>query len=67
MSHEGRIETLEFKIAHLERALQELSDALYRQQQRLDAHESGYQRLIESIESAAQPQPASKFEVPPHY
>ena len=67
MPHDARIETLEFKIAHLERALQELSDALYRQQQRLDAHEADYRRLVERVDAAAQPETASKFEIPPHY
>jgi uncharacterized coiled-coil protein SlyX len=68
VSHEARIETLEIRIAHLERALQDLSDVMYRQQQRLDAHEARYQRLIDRVDAADQ-QPATdaKFEVPPHY
>jgi uncharacterized coiled-coil protein SlyX len=68
VSQDDRIETLEIKVAHLERALQELSDVLYRQQQRLDAHEDRYQRLIDHAEGASQ-QPGSgpKFEIPPHY
>jgi uncharacterized coiled-coil protein SlyX len=68
VSHDTRIETLEIKVAHLERALQELSDVLYRQQQRLDAHEARYQRLIDQVEAADQPAgPEAKFEIPPHY
>jgi uncharacterized coiled-coil protein SlyX len=68
VTHEARIETLEFKLAHLERALQELSDVLYRQQQRLDAHEARYQCLTERLEAAdASPTAAAKFETPPHY
>ena len=68
MTHDARIETLEIKVAHLERALQELSDVLYRQQQRLDAHEARYQRLIDRVEAAdAAPGPDAKFEIPPHY
>lgn len=68
MSHDARVETLEIKVAHLERALQELSDALYRQQQRLDAHEARYRHLIERV-AAGEPPGGSepKFEVPPHY
>ena len=68
MSHDARIEMLEIKVAHLERALQDLSDVLYRQQQRLDAHEARYQRLIERVEGADQPAGTEpKFEIPPHY
>jgi uncharacterized coiled-coil protein SlyX len=68
VSHDARIETLEIKVAHLERALQELSDVLYRQQQRLDAHDARYQQLIDRVE-AAEPAagPDAKFEIPPHY
>jgi uncharacterized coiled-coil protein SlyX len=68
VSHDARIETLEIKVAHLERALQELSDVLYRQQQRLDAHEARYERLIDRVEAADQQTgPEAKFEIPPHY
>ena len=35
MSDEARLEAVESKLAHLERALQELSDVIYRQQQQL--------------------------------
>jgi uncharacterized coiled-coil protein SlyX len=68
VSLEARLETLEIKLAHLERALQELSDVLYRQQQRLDAHEAHYRRLIDGV-AAADPKPApdAQFEIPPHY
>jgi uncharacterized coiled-coil protein SlyX len=65
---DARIETLEIKVAHLERALQELSDALYRQQQRIDVHEGRYQQLLDRVEAAGQQAaPDAKFEVPPHY
>jgi uncharacterized coiled-coil protein SlyX len=68
VSQNPRIETLEIKIAHLERALQDLSDALYRQQQRLDAQEERYQRLIDRVEGANQQSGSGpKFEIPPHY
>ena len=68
MSHDPRIEALEIKVAHLESALQELSDVLYRQQQQLDAHDARYQRLVDRVE-AVDPQsaPDAKFEIPPHY
>jgi SlyX protein len=63
-----RIEALEFKVAHLERALQELSDVLYRQQQELDAlrHTNGL--LTEQLRQVSGPgADASSTEVPPHY
>jgi uncharacterized coiled-coil protein SlyX len=68
VSHDARIESLEIKVAHLERALQELSDVLYRQQQRLDAHEARYQQLLDRVEAGDPPAgPEAKFEIPPHY
>ena len=68
MPNDTRLDTLEFKVAHLERALQDLSDALYQQQQRLDDHDARYRHLLDQIESAAErAQAAPKFEVPPHY
>jgi uncharacterized coiled-coil protein SlyX len=63
-----RLEAVEFKIAHLERAVQELSDVLYRQQQQLDAALAMNQRLrqqLEDIESRSGDPTA--IEIPPHY
>jgi SlyX protein len=63
-----RIEALEFKVAHLERALQELSDVLYRQQRELDALRDRNQQLIEQVQQledrAGDP---NAVEIPPHY
>jgi SlyX protein len=63
-----RIDTLEFKVAHLERALQELSDVLYRQQRELDALRDRNQQLIEQVQQledrAGDP---NAVEIPPHY
>jgi len=63
-----RVEALEFKVAHLERALQELSDVLYRQQRELDALRDRSQALLEQVqqldERGADP---TSVEIPPHY
>ena len=68
MLHESRLEALEVKIAHLERALQDLSDVIYSQRRELDAQEARYQRLLERVEAAdRQPAADSPFEIPPHF
>jgi SlyX protein len=65
---DSRIETLEIKVAHLERAAQELSDVIYRQQQQLDALTSLNRQLVSQLESlegkTAEP---NRVEIPPHY
>ncbi len=68
MTDSQRIETLEFKVAHLERALQELSDVLYRQQRELDGVlelNRQLRRQIEEIETRTAD--ATAVEIPPHY
>jgi SlyX protein len=68
VSQDTRVELIEIKVAHLERALQELSDVLFRQQQQIDAQNARHLRLLERLESAdANASPESQFEVPPHY
>ena len=67
MNDAVRLETLEFKLAHLERAVQELSDVLYRQQQQLDRVLEVNRQLrqqVEELESRASP---GVVEIPPHY
>jgi uncharacterized coiled-coil protein SlyX len=64
----ARLEAVEFKIAHLERAVQELSDVLYRQQQQLDAALAANQRLREQLEDLeGRTGDAASVEIPPHY
>ncbi len=63
-----RIEALEFKVAHLERALQELSDVLYRQQREIDALMDRNQQLREQVQQLEDRGAESGgVEIPPHY
>ena len=63
-----RIDALEFKVAHLERALQELSDVAYRQQRELDSLRDRNQQLHaqrqQLEERGGDP---NRVEIPPHY
>jgi len=63
-----RIDALEFKVAHLERALQELSDVVYLQQRELDAlrdrNQQLHQQLQQLEERGGDP---NRVEIPPHY
>ncbi len=69
MSEADRLEALEFKIAHLERGLQELSDVVVRQQRDIDELTARLKtlgdRLLELRELG--PVPPEADEVPPHY
>lgn len=63
-----RDEAIEIKLAHLERALQELSDVVYRQQREIDAAlelNRNLRRRVEDLESRS-PVPGA-VEIPPHY
>ena len=63
-----RVELLEFKIAHLEKAVQDLSDVLYRQQRELDVLRQRGQALEEQVQQLEDrgADPAG-VEIPPHY
>jgi SlyX protein len=64
-----RLEAIEIKLAHLERAVTEISDVVARQQKELDRAMDRNQRLMEKIaalESDVGPS-ATADEKPPHY
>jgi len=63
-----RLDTVEFKLAHLERAVQELSDVVYRQQQQLDAALAMNQHLRQQLQEIdGRASDTSPVEIPPHY
>ena len=49
MTDENRFESLEIKIAHLEKAVQELSDVIHRQQQQIDRLSATSQQLMQQL------------------
>ena len=70
MSDPGRLDAIEIKLAHLEHALNEISDVMIRQQRELDETRARQQRLAQRLEAlAGQPDAAgsAEFEKPPHY
>ena len=64
-----RLDQIEEKLAHLERAVNELSDVVARQQKELDRATDRHQRLMDKLtamESDFGPS-ATAEEKPPHY
>ncbi len=69
MNDEARLETLEIKCAHLETALESLSDVVYRQQQALDKSLAMGRALaarVDELDSRG-PGRSAEEERPPHY
>jgi SlyX protein len=69
MNDSARIDALEIKLAHLERALSEISDVVIRQQRELDLAVARQQRLrdqLAMLESEGGTS-ATAEEKPPHY
>ena len=68
MTAESRLETIEVKLAHLEQAVQQISDEVARQQQQLEQALTRAQRLSSRLEEleggGASP---GGYEKPPHY
>jgi SlyX protein len=64
-----RLDAIEEKVAHLERALNDLSDVVARQQKELDRALERNQRLLDKIAAIeSEPAPsATAYEKPPHY
>ncbi len=68
MAETNRIEALEFKVAHLERALQELSDVMYRQQREIDGMLELNRQLTSQVQQLeTRGADANSVEIPPHY
>jgi SlyX protein len=69
LSIEESIERLELKLAYLERANQELSDVVYRQQQELEELRSRVALLVARIDAmkAGETTYTPEQERPPHY
>ena len=68
MDETNRIEALEVKDAHLERALQELSEVMYRQQREIDGMVELNRQLRSQVEQLeTRGADASSVEIPPHY
>ena len=66
---QDQITELEIKVAHLEQALNELSDVMYRQQGQIERLEAGYEHLRQRVQEGggADPGGQPEDEKPPHY
>ena len=63
-----RLESLEIKVAHLERAALELSDVIYRQQRQIDSLLNLNRQIASQLETLeSKSGDAGRVEIPPHY
>ena len=64
-----RLTDIEIKIAHMEQAVNELSDVLYHQQQLIERLETGLEKLAENLAAGGEgpTQTGVADEKPPHY
>lgn len=69
MDESARIEDLEVKVAHLEKATQDLSDVLWQQQRQIDQLIEGLGQLVGRVEALVGTLPTDPpaDEKPPHY
>lgn len=69
MKEAERLETLEVKLTHLERGLQELSDVVIRQQREIDALAERNRVLAGRLQALLEQMGPPEFpqETPPHY
>lgn len=67
MTDPASLETLEVRIAHLERAVQELSDEFYRQQREMERLRQRNLQLLAEVEGGAPGPGRIDDERPPHY
>jgi uncharacterized coiled-coil protein SlyX len=67
--NDSRLEAIEIKLAHLERALTEISDVVARQDQSLLRLQAQNQQLKNQLAAMgeADSNAASAVEIPPHY
>jgi len=66
-SHEARLEDLETRAAYQEDTIQQLNDALVRQQHRIDQLEGMLRVLVEQLRSAEERDDPLNEPPPPHY
>jgi uncharacterized coiled-coil protein SlyX len=66
---EARFGDLEARMAEQEKAILELSDELYRQQQQIAQLEAQLRHVVERIKATAAdaPNPSPEDEIPPHF
>ena len=69
MTEPTRLDQIEIKLAHLERALNELNDVVIRQQREIELLTARNRQLKDQLESleAGGGASADTFEKPPHY